>query len=63
MKLKAEKSFSGVLGNAGQGTTFEVSASVGKQMIKDGYPVAEVKESGRGKRNAAARADGDEDTE
>ena len=47
MKLKVEKSFSGALGSAGVGQTIEVAAAVGKQMIKDGYPAVEVKESGR----------------
>ncbi|BDE94946.1 hypothetical protein [Raoultibacter timonensis] len=59
MKLKADRSFSGTLGNAGYGQVFEVPAVVGKQMVKDGYPVTEVKESGRGKGNAAGKPAGD----
>lgn len=47
MKLKAQKSFSGALGSAGFGQTIEVAAVIGKRMIEDGYPVVEVKESGR----------------
>lgn len=58
MKLKVEKSFSGTLGCAGVGQTVEVTSAVGKQMIKDGYPVVEVKESAR-----TRKAQGDADTE
>ena len=50
MKLLVNKSFSGVLGNAGKGQEIEVPAAVGKKMIASGYPVTEVKASGR--RNA-----------
>lgn len=51
------KSFSGAMGSAGKGQTIEVTAAVGKKMIKDGYPVVEVKESG-----TTRKAKGDEDT-
>lgn len=46
MKLEVLDSFSGVLGNAGKGQIITVSAEVGKQMISESYPVAEVKEDG-----------------
>lgn len=46
MKLQVEKSYSGALGSAGQGQVIEVTTATGKKMIKDGYPVSEVKESG-----------------
>ncbi|WP_180953106.1 hypothetical protein [Eggerthella timonensis] len=55
MKLEVEKSFSGALGCAGVGQTIEVSAAVGKRMIKEGYPVVEVKERGGNR-----KAQGDE---
>lgn len=60
MKLLVDKSFSGVLGNAGKGRTIEVPAAVGKKMIASGYPVTEVKASGR--RNAG-KPEGKPDTQ
>ena len=47
MRLLASKSFSGALGSAGKGQTIEVPAAVGRQMIKRGYPVTEVKANGK----------------
>lgn len=57
MRLEATKSFSGTLGSAGKGQEIEVPAAVGKKMIKDGYPVVEVRGSG-----TTRKAKGDADT-
>lgn len=55
MKLEVEKSFSGALGCAGVGQIIEVSTEIGKRMIKEGYPVVEVREHGGNR-----KAQGDE---
>lgn len=59
MKLKAQMSFSGVLGSAGINQEFEVSDEIGKRMLSDGYPVAEVKPNGRKPRKAESVGDSD----
>lgn len=52
-------SFSGVLGSAGINQEFEVSDEIGKRMLSDGYPVAEVKPNGRKPRKAESVGDSD----
>lgn len=42
MKLRATKSFSGVLGNAAQNTVFDADDDVAAKMKERGYPVEEV---------------------
>lgn len=54
MKLKALKSFSGLHGNAAQGSVFEVPDKVAELMVKDRYPVEKVVEH-EAKRAASRR--------
>ena len=44
MKLKALTGFAGVEGSAGQGEVFEVDDEKAARMLKQRYPVEEVKE-------------------
>lgn len=55
MKLKATKSFSGVLGSAGVGRVFEVSDEIGELMQRDHYPVEVVADEGK-RANSRRRA-------
>lgn len=61
MKLKATSSFGGMLGSAGVGQTFEVDEKTGKKMLKEGYPVVEVKSGGR-KRDESVKPDNGNDS-